>query len=497
MKTWSVDVSNMTEIAKRLSFNEHSGGLSQLSETHQAARDLRRAQQDLSQETRRHGQDKLQEARNVVDNGAGENDLKRLQRKFQATKASYINVDVKERFMQSLRDGSLDVEKLEEDYKGHEEQLQHDADVLRALKDQNGQARQTLHDTSAQIATLHQQFDQVIGDVAAQLDMLERSLQQFEANRPPPLEPLGPGTDQVECDALLQQEMARAKQLEASIASSEAAIQESEPRVRSGAQELASLQDEVARLSVLQADKAKAADATAYVSRATFWAEAAAAAVEALGGLSIHSIEEDRLVVKVVCWVPTSLASGAPLRELCHELSLQLRPGSSHVASARLTPAIVPIDDVVAAAAGSGGAGMRTLVREVHTRLLQYWSLQAQVEAAAERFPIVRVDQQRDDGQAAPHKVLEASMLGRFGAKVRVAVPQEWPQLGGGSGDSAGAVAAESRSRLRVVGASGAGLDAAALVAQVEGDDTLAGADLLSFLEGVAGHVDKLVSPNA
>lgn len=38
-----------------------------------------------------------------MDNGAGENDLKRLQRKFQATKASYINVDVKERFMQSER----------------------------------------------------------------------------------------------------------------------------------------------------------------------------------------------------------------------------------------------------------------------------------------------------------------------------------------------------------------------------------------------------------
>lgn len=60
-----------------------------------------RAQQELSGETKQHAQSKLQEARQAVDNGAGENDLKRLQRKFQATKASYINVDVKERFMQS------------------------------------------------------------------------------------------------------------------------------------------------------------------------------------------------------------------------------------------------------------------------------------------------------------------------------------------------------------------------------------------------------------
>ena len=60
---------------------------------------------ELSLETRNHGLDRLQEARTSVDNGAGENDLKRLQRKFQATKASYINVDVKERFMQSARAG--------------------------------------------------------------------------------------------------------------------------------------------------------------------------------------------------------------------------------------------------------------------------------------------------------------------------------------------------------------------------------------------------------
>jgi hypothetical protein len=56
---------------------------------------------DLSLETRNHALARLQEARVGVDNGAGENDLKRLQRKFQATKASFINVDVKERFMQS------------------------------------------------------------------------------------------------------------------------------------------------------------------------------------------------------------------------------------------------------------------------------------------------------------------------------------------------------------------------------------------------------------
>lgn len=257
---------------------------------------------ELSKETRNHGLNRLQEARLSVDNGAGENDLKRLQRKFQATKATYINVDVKERFMSSewrrqgcpgpravrdscvavrrrrraapppalgpagLRAGTLDVTTLEDAHRGLEEQLQRDSEALRGLKDQNAAARGALQETSASIATLHQQFEQVgverartqgrarappqqhrhsrprqrprykseytgcrprsrpspptaghaaptppstthahdprpprqvMGDVAAQLDAIERSLQQFEATRPPPIEPLEDGPDQV------------------------------------------------------------------------------------------------------------------------------------------------------------------------------------------------------------------------------------------------------------------------------------------------------------
>jgi len=77
----------------------------------------------------------------------------------------------------------MDVAALEDTHRGLEEQLQRDSEALRALKDQNAHAKQSLHDTSAQISTLHQQFEQVMGDVSAQLDALERTLQQFEATR--------------------------------------------------------------------------------------------------------------------------------------------------------------------------------------------------------------------------------------------------------------------------------------------------------------------------
>ncbi|KAI8476350.1 MAG: hypothetical protein J3K34DRAFT_512230 [Monoraphidium minutum] len=470
-------------------FADNTGGLTPgLSEMQQAVEDLRKAQQDLSGDTRQHAYSKLLEAKAAVDNGAGENDLKRLQRKFQATKASYINVDVKERFMQSLRDGTLEVAALEETHRGLEEQLQRDAEGLRSLKDQNLQARQALQDTSAQIATMHQQFEQVMGDVAGQLDALERSLQQFDATRPPAPEPLGDGPDQAECDALLREEMGRAKQLEAAIASSEAAIQEAEPAVRGDAQELAALQEEVARVSALQAESARTADASAHLSRAAKWAVAAAAAVESLGGVSIDRIGEGQLALTITCCVPTSLAEGAPLREERHELSLQLRPGSALLASARLSPARVPIDDIAAAAATGAGGGVRSVVGQVQLRLLQYWGLQALVEAAAERYPLVRVEQQREGGggaPAAPGRVLEAALPSRPGLKVQVAVPAGWPRLGGAAGAGGG-------EGLRLAGAAGGGVDGGALVAAVNGDAAAAGLDLLGFLGAVAARAEAM-----
>jgi hypothetical protein len=68
---------------------------------------------------------------------------------------------------------------------------------------------------------------------------------------------------------------------------------------------------QVARVSSLQAESARTAGAGAHLSRAAKWAEAAAAAVESLGGVGISSIEPDRLVVLITCRVPTSLAAGA------------------------------------------------------------------------------------------------------------------------------------------------------------------------------------------
>jgi hypothetical protein len=60
---------------------------------------VNRAHDDLVSEFDQQVQRILHAAQQASD-GAGANDLKRLQRQFQALKASYINIDMKRRFME-------------------------------------------------------------------------------------------------------------------------------------------------------------------------------------------------------------------------------------------------------------------------------------------------------------------------------------------------------------------------------------------------------------
>lgn len=63
-------------------------------------------------------------------------------------------------------------------------------------------------------------------------------------------------------------------------------------------------------MAAAQADRAKSADCNAHLGPAAAWAGAAAAAVEALGGVAIKSIGSNELVLELAVVVPTSLAAG-------------------------------------------------------------------------------------------------------------------------------------------------------------------------------------------
>jgi hypothetical protein len=117
----------------------------------------------------------------------------------------------------------------------------------------------------------------------------------------------------------------------------------------------------------------------------------------------------------------------------------------------------------------------------VQLRLLRHWSLQALVDAAAERFPLA---QQPEDAASGGGRVYEAALPARPGAKLLVAVPAGWPRLAG--------AAAAGAPHLRLAGASGAGADAGALAAAVNSDAALCACDLLGFLQGAAAKLDAL-----
>lgn len=134
---------------------------------------------------------------------------------------------------------------------------------------------------------------------------------------------------------------------------------------------------------------------------------------------------------------------------------------------------------------------------QVQLRLLQYWRFQALVEAAAERYPITRVEQQRagsGEGGAGEggvaRRIVEATIPSRPGLKVQVAVPAGWPRLAALDGGAAAAAGGG----LALAGAAGGGADAAALAEAVARDAAMGGRDLLGFLEGVEAKLEAGVA---
>eukprot|EP00879_Flechtneria_rotunda_P030297 GHRR01032917.1.p1 GENE.GHRR01032917.1~~GHRR01032917.1.p1 ORF type:complete len:179 (+),score=46.49 GHRR01032917.1:781-1317(+) len=147
------------DVAKRLDFEAtdtlQAGRHQQwpvLQETTNALIALQRAVQDLSACTQQKETQIIGLAKQSAEQGIGDNDLKRLKRQFDSNKATYVNLDQKQRFMQGLYGLQLDIDHLTAEKDQYEQQLGKDAETLRAQKASNDQVlalQGAWHSTSA------------------------------------------------------------------------------------------------------------------------------------------------------------------------------------------------------------------------------------------------------------------------------------------------------------------------------------------------------------
>ncbi|WIA38008.1 hypothetical protein OEZ86_001379 [Tetradesmus obliquus] len=418
------------DVAKRLQFDttETLAGANQ-----DALNVLQQAVQELSAAAKQKQAQMLELAKQTAEQGIGDNDLKRLKRQFDSNKATYVNIDQKERFMKGLYGLELDIEQLTAAKDQHEQQLEREAEALRSLKAQNEQARAKLGSTAGSISQLYGLVEQTTAATASQLEATSAVLQQAASSSKPAEDAAAePGPEQAEAQALVEAEAAEAKELERSIAAAEAELSELEARAAAGRQELTALRSEVERLELLASDRVKAADADSHTRSKAQWCEDLLALRSKLSGLSVLSSSSSEEVVLGICLkLPTArqpavdaagaAAAAVPIREVQHELQLQLLPSGSGsgvlLSGARLSPAAGDVRAFLDAAVDGSQVSLSHLVCEVRGRLLSYWSRQVLVEAAAEVYPPC------SSSRGPPH--VRVALPNQV--EVEVLVPFGWP----------------------------------------------------------------------
>ncbi|KAF6252087.1 hypothetical protein COO60DRAFT_559993 [Scenedesmus sp. NREL 46B-D3] len=463
------------DVAKRLQFDTTET----LAGANQEALDvLQQAVQDLSTAAKQKRTQMLDLAKQTAEQGIGDNDLKRLKRQFDSNKATYVNIEQKERFMKGLYGLEVDIEQLTAAKDQYEQQLEREAEALRGLKAQNEQARAKLGSTAASISQLYGLVEQTTAATGSQLEATSAVLQQAASSRPAEEAAAEPGPEQAQAQALVEAEAATAKELERCIAAAEAELSELEGKAGAGRQELTALRAEVERLELLASDRVKAADADSHTRSKAQWCEDLLALRTKLSGLSVLSSSSEEVVLGICLKLPTArqpavegaAAAAVPVREVQHELQLQLLPCTSSsgvlLSGARLSPAAGDVRAFLDAAVNGSQVSLSHLVCEVRGRLLCYWSRQVLVEAAAEVYPPC------SSSRGPPH--VRVALPNQV--EVEVLVPFAWP--------------CSSSERLQLVQLACPQVDPAAAVALVDSINAnrqlLLGGDLLGLLRAVA-----------
>jgi hypothetical protein len=353
-------------------------------------------------------------------------DLKRYKRKFQTLKNTYINQDVKQRFIHGLNVPDLRADQQQAILQQLDATLEQQSESLRELKQQNDTLQSQVTDTVKRICSTVEEYQSVSTTLANKIDAALEQHDEHDASKPPMPSPLPAGPMEEECNAQVQQEMSTTKELETKIASIEAQNADLETSAKLVSSDVQSLQLELQRLEAIASDMAKEADAHAQYKRSAGWCKNLSSLMATLGSLSLQHVGEDSLSLELVVSVPAGSSGDAHAgadrpapKALPHELTFFFQPVTTAIIKGRLAPSSVPIDDIIEAAP-AGPAGLRFVVLEVRARLRQHWRRQLLLDEVAAQFPVQVVAA----GEPSVRVVLPSK------AEVEVVVPWDWPTEG-------------------------------------------------------------------
>ncbi|DBA79147.1 TPA: hypothetical protein ACH3X1_008982 [Trebouxia sp. C0004] len=362
---------------------------------------------------------KLQDATLQQCHETDESDLNRLRKHFKTLKNTFTVYDLKEGFIDGLLQGLPDGSEEDQLYQ-FEEEMEKNSMLLRQYKSTNEQAQSEVIKMMEELVQTRQQYTTQRDLCAAQLQELHEEQAQYETEQsqmPPPLQ-VDYAALQVECAAALQAETTVQRGCEVVYASHQANIQELEADMRSAAVALRTLESQVASMEEMRKSEAKESQVNHRFVEHMQWCDAMVSALEALSGVSVASVNSDRLEIRLTARIDPSQPPppGASSKTFEHTLLMQTDSSTSTVQHAELQPEDVDIQDIATAAVASQ-QGASFVVRETQARLRHHLIRNQMLEEASAQFQLV--PSTLEDG------VFQVQVPNGGTANIRVS--EEWP----------------------------------------------------------------------
>eukprot|EP00200_Dunaliella_tertiolecta_P006357 CAMPEP_0202357742 /NCGR_PEP_ID=MMETSP1126-20121109/11654_1 /ASSEMBLY_ACC=CAM_ASM_000457 /TAXON_ID=3047 /ORGANISM="Dunaliella tertiolecta, Strain CCMP1320" /LENGTH=374 /DNA_ID=CAMNT_0048950697 /DNA_START=53 /DNA_END=1177 /DNA_ORIENTATION=+ len=298
-----------------------------------------------------------------------------LKRQLQSLKASFINLGQKESFAEAIKTffRSSDFKPEADRAAGAVESAEED---LKDLKKINQQDEEGLRHMVQTVASYHDQYQSVVARIAQRLALSKQEWQEYEASKQPLDTSCSDKAIEEEQEAALSQESARASRLESEIAAAQMDCTDTEAAVQAQLDDIAVLKAEVAQLQAIKEDQVKEADS--HLRRSNEWCEEMIEVMSRTTGLSLVSIEEDCVHVRLEQEVPVNVGASEGTHSVSeektieHTLSMYLVPNSSRLHFAHLSPQSVDISREVEFAKQKNGS-LQLLVNAVRGKLRAHY----------------------------------------------------------------------------------------------------------------------------
>lgn len=356
----------------------------------------------------------------------GEADLRRMKRQFSSLKNTFLHYEVKDEFIAALADGlpngTEDIQLQQFD-----EEAERNIALLRDWKAKNAEKQEDIGKMIEELEGMMGRVDEVTAKTLEDMMELSREMREFDAEMERVAVDIEPGMDEEECKRIIEEESAKAGELEARLLASMTELKSLEGGVPGMRHDLEvareTLEDMKAQHASVGNTNVKHKESRRYSSTSA-WATETVGMLQAVSGISdVHIAQGNILICRLQTTYPVRSVTGVQtLRgfdSVEHTIELEMSTSDGHVVQGTMVPGDVDVAEVVHDIQQSNRHPViEHVLGAIRTKISGYYHRKALLKHAQDTFP---------EAEASDEGIHEISCPFE-GIRARVRLISCWPE---------------------------------------------------------------------